>query len=44
VEGSARGEVAPIILGSIVSRMAKHFENVRGHDLSQRRYMTKVEY
>lgn len=44
VEGSARGEVAPIVLGSIVSRLAKHFENVRGHDLSQRRYMTKVEY
>lgn len=44
VGASARGEVAPIVLGSIVSRMAKHFENVRGHDLSQRRYMTKVEY
>jgi fructoselysine 6-phosphate deglycase len=44
VEASARGEVAPIVLGSIVSRMAKHFENVRGHDLSQRRYMTKVDY
>jgi fructoselysine 6-phosphate deglycase len=44
VEVSARGEVAPIVLGSIVSRLAKHFENVRGHDLHQRRYMTKVDY
>lgn len=44
VDASARGEVAPIVLGSIVSRMAKHFENVRGHDLNLRRYMTKVEY
>ena len=43
-EESARGEVAPIVLGSIVSRLAKHFENVRGHDLRQRRYMTKVDY
>lgn len=44
VEASTRGEVAPIVLGSIVSRLAKHFENVSGHDLSLRRYMTKVDY
>jgi len=44
IDANNRGEVAPIVLGSIVSRLAKHFENVRGHDLSQRRYMTKVEY
>ena len=41
---SMRGEVAPILLGSSVSRLAKHFEAVRCHDLKLRRYMFKVDY
>jgi len=44
VPDAARAEVAPIALGAIVSRLAKHFESVRGHDLELRRYMFKVEY
>lgn len=44
VPEAVRGEVAPIALGAIVSRLAKHFESVRGHDLELRRYMFKVEY
>jgi fructoselysine 6-phosphate deglycase len=44
VAPESRAEVAPIVLGSVVSRLAKHFEAVRGHDLNQRRYMTKVDY
>ena len=44
VPQGARAEVAPIALGAIVSRLAKHFESVRGHDLELRRYMFQVEY
>jgi fructoselysine-6-P-deglycase FrlB-like protein len=44
VPEQARAEVAPIALGAIVSRLARHFEAVRGHDLELRRYMFKVEY
>ena len=39
-----RGEVGPIVLGSLASRLARHFESVTGHSLDQRRYMHKVEY
>lgn len=44
VAAAARSEIAPIALGSTVSRLAKHFAAVRGHDLELRRYMSKVEY
>jgi fructoselysine 6-phosphate deglycase len=44
VPASMRGEVAPILLGASVSRLAKHLEAVRGHDLKLRRYMFKVDY
>jgi fructoselysine 6-phosphate deglycase len=39
-----RGEVGPIVLGALASRIAQHFEAVTGHDLDTRRYMHKVEY
>lgn len=39
-----RGEVGPIVLGALASRIAQHFEAVTGHDLDMRRYMHKVEY
>jgi fructoselysine-6-P-deglycase FrlB-like protein len=44
VPKSARGEVAPIALGAIVTRLSRHFESQTGHDLDSRRYMTKVDY
>lgn len=39
-----RGEVGPIVLGALASRIAQHFEAVTGHDLDMRRYMHKIEY
>lgn len=39
-----RGEVGPLVLGALASRIAQHFEAVTGHDLNIRRYMHKVEY
>jgi fructoselysine 6-phosphate deglycase len=39
-----RGEVGPLVLGALASRIAQHFEAVTGHDLNTRRYMFKVEY
>jgi fructoselysine 6-phosphate deglycase len=39
-----RGEVGPLVLGSLTGRIAQHFEAVTGHELSTRRYMHKVEY
>lgn len=39
-----RGEVGPLVLGALASRIAQHFEAVTGHDLDTRRYMHKVEY
>jgi fructoselysine 6-phosphate deglycase len=39
-----RGEVGPLVLGALASRIAQHFEAVTGHDLNTRRYMHKVEY
>ncbi len=44
VPAEARAEVSPIALGTIVSRLAQHYEAVTGHDLDTRRYMFKVEY
>ncbi|MGD1011429.1 MAG: SIS domain-containing protein [Acidimicrobiales bacterium] len=44
VPAAARAEVAPIALGTLVSRLAQHYEAVSGHSLDIRRYMTKVEY
>lgn len=44
VPAGARSEVAPIALGTLISRLAQHFEAVTGHSLEIRRYMTKVEY
>ncbi|QKV92413.1 SIS domain-containing protein [Streptomyces sp. NA02950] len=39
-----RGEISPIVLDVLVTRLARHYEAVRGHDLDQRRYMFKVAY
>jgi fructoselysine 6-phosphate deglycase len=39
-----RGEVGPLVLGSLTGRIAQHFEAVTGHELNTRRYMHKVEY
>jgi fructoselysine-6-P-deglycase FrlB-like protein len=44
VPDGLRGEIAPIALGAIVSRLARHFESFTGHDLDTRRYMGKVRY
>jgi fructoselysine 6-phosphate deglycase len=44
VPSEARAEVAPIALGTLMSRLAQHYEAVTGHDLDTRRYMFKVEY
>ncbi|MER5944334.1 SIS domain-containing protein [Streptomyces sp. NPDC001928] len=39
-----RGEISPIALAVVTSRLARHFEAVRGHDLAQRRYMFQGDY
>jgi fructoselysine-6-P-deglycase FrlB-like protein len=39
-----RGLVTPVLLMALVSRLAAHFEDVRGHDLDLRRYMGVVSY
>lgn len=39
-----RGEVGPLVLGALVSRIAQHFEAATGHSLNERRYMHKVDY
>jgi fructoselysine-6-P-deglycase FrlB-like protein len=44
VPDSMRAEIAPIALGAISTRLAQHFEAVREHDLSTRRYMFAVDY
>lgn len=44
VPSELRGEVTPIVLGVLASRLAEHMEAVTGHSLDERRYMYKVEY
>jgi fructoselysine-6-phosphate deglycase len=39
-----RDVVTPIVVMAWVSRLAAHYEDVRGHSLDLRRYMTKVAY
>ncbi|MBQ1122861.1 SIS domain-containing protein [Streptomyces sp. B15] len=39
-----RGEISPIALNTLASRLAHHYEAVRGHDLDKRRYMFQVDY
>lgn len=39
-----RPDVSPLVVGALASRLAQHYESVRGHDLEQRHYMFKVEY
>ncbi|UNO43287.1 SIS domain-containing protein [Streptomyces sp. MST-110588] len=44
VPEAVRGDITPIALDVFVTRLARHYESVRGHDLDQRRYMFRVEY
>ena len=44
IELSMRPFVSTYALFALQSRLAEHFEAVRGHDLKSRRYMFKVEY
>jgi fructoselysine-6-P-deglycase FrlB-like protein len=44
IEPAMRPFVSTYALFALQSRLAEHFEAVRGHDLKQRRYMFKVEY
>ena len=44
IEAAMRPFVSTYVLFALQSRLAEHFEAVRGHDLKQRRYMFQVEY
>ena len=44
IEPAMRPFVSTYALFALQSRLAEHFEAVRGHDLKNRRYMFKVEY
>ncbi len=44
IEPAMRPFVSTHVLFAMQSRLAEHFEAVRGHDLKTRRYMFKVEY
>lgn len=44
VPPNLRADVSPIVIGALASRLAQHYESVRGHDLDQRHYMFKVDY
>ncbi|NJC70723.1 SIS domain-containing protein [Planosporangium thailandense] len=44
VPDSLRPDLSPLVVGALASRLAQHYESVRGHDLETRRYMFKVEY
>jgi fructoselysine-6-P-deglycase FrlB-like protein len=44
IPDSLRPDVSPLVVAALASRLAQHYEAVRGHDLEQRRYMFKVEY
>ncbi len=44
IEPAMRPFVSTYVLFALQSRLAEHFEAVRGHDLTQRRYMFKVQY
>ncbi|MEF3116661.1 SIS domain-containing protein [Streptomyces chrestomyceticus] len=44
VPEAVRGDITPIALDVFGTRLARHYESVRGHDLDKRRYMFQVEY
>lgn len=44
IEPAMRPFVSTYALFALQSRLAEHFEAVRGHDLKDRRYMFKVDY
>lgn len=41
---SMRADISPLVVGALASRLAQHYESVRGHSLEERNYMFKVEY
>jgi fructoselysine 6-phosphate deglycase len=44
VASQMRGEITPVALGVLCSRLAEHFESVTGHSLDERRYMGRMAY
>ncbi|CCH78618.1 MocD [Nostocoides japonicum T1-X7] len=44
IPAEVRADFSPIVVGSLASRLAHHYESQRGHSLDQRHYMFKVEY
>lgn len=44
IADSVRGDFSTLVIGALASRLAQHYESVRGHDLQTRRYMFKVDY
>ncbi|MDR3069880.1 MAG: SIS domain-containing protein [Propionibacteriaceae bacterium] len=44
IAADKREVVSPLIISQIISRLAKHYEAVRGHSLEQRRYMFRTVY
>jgi fructoselysine 6-phosphate deglycase len=44
IPADLRGDVSPLAVAILMSRLAKHYESLRGHDLEQRHFMFKVEY
>lgn len=44
VPAEVRGDLSPLVHYDLATRLAQHFEAVRGHHLDQRRYMFRVQY
>lgn len=44
LSAEGRAIVSPLVLAKVISRLAKHYEAVRGHCLDQRRYMFRTVY
>lgn len=44
VAAELRPDVTPLLISTLASRLAQHYEVARNHDLKQRRYMFEVEY
>ncbi|MDR1710963.1 MAG: SIS domain-containing protein [Propionibacteriaceae bacterium] len=44
IDPACREIVSPLIIAQVIHRLAAHYEAVRGHALSQRRYMFRVNY
>lgn len=44
VAAELRPDLTPLLVGTLASRLAQHYEAARNHDLKQRHYMFEVEY